>query len=127
MVKYAAMKPIAIDAHDFPSLRRDGGIYVDKDDVCLCRGGTRSGNLVSLLVSPIVSNFRKSVLFVAAVAMALAVPTEVFGFSVPDKDGFSFNVTADCASTSLITLLFARRLFNYLPFIKCVLFTIAIT
>ena len=94
MVKYAAMKPIATDAHDFPSLRRDGGIYVDKDDVCLCRGGAWSGNLVSLPASPIVNNFRKSVLFVAAVAMALAVPTEAFGFSVPDKDGFSFNGSA---------------------------------
>ena len=30
MVKYVAMKPIAIDTHDFPSLRRDGKIYVDK-------------------------------------------------------------------------------------------------
>ena len=30
MVEYAAMKPIATDTHDFPSLRRNGCIYVDK-------------------------------------------------------------------------------------------------
>ena len=30
VVKYAAMKPIATDTHDFPSLRKDGCIYVDK-------------------------------------------------------------------------------------------------
>ena len=30
MVEYRAMRPIATDTHDFPSLRRDGKIYVDK-------------------------------------------------------------------------------------------------
>ena len=30
LVEYLAMKPIATDTHDFPSIRRDGCIYVDK-------------------------------------------------------------------------------------------------
>ena len=30
MVKYRAMRPIATDTHDFPSLRRTWCIYVDK-------------------------------------------------------------------------------------------------
>ena len=30
MVQYAPMRPIATDTHDFPSIRRDGKIYVDK-------------------------------------------------------------------------------------------------
>ena len=32
MVKYRSMRPIATDTHDFPSLRREGCIYVDKTE-----------------------------------------------------------------------------------------------
>ena len=84
MVEYAAMKPIATDTHDFPSLRRNGCIYVDKTKY-IHRLVSTIGSKLYFLSRP--RRFEKSLTVSALTALFQARrELEAYTLGVPDEE-----------------------------------------